>query len=118
MIDINRNSWHYRVWRLMHSREWDVTNLCTYFWQVVLVLVVGLCFLMIFGIFFGVFGTTCYRFPSILIVCLIGTELTLGYIWWVHNRIEKEPTPPSLFSLWLRSKKEKVCPLITFKGER
>ena len=92
-MKIKTSSWHYRYmeylsWQLVPQVQ-HPTNLCTYFWSLV--------FLVMF----------CWLFVPISAVA--------DYLY--ERRWAREKKEAGLFKLWLRARKEKVCPLIEYVSD-
>lgn len=62
-MKINRNSWHYRLQDALEMDPWKKNNLCSYFWNTVLSMLLGIM----------------VAFP------LLGTSLIV-FVWWVTYR--------------------------------
>jgi hypothetical protein len=91
MVKVSKSSWHYK---LVNSYGLtDNKNLCKYFWAVLFSLMLIPC---------SVVG---------VIVCmpflLVASPFVLLYKWLSKKE-------DSLLLLWLRAKKQKVCPLIEY----
>lgn len=103
-MKISKDSWHYRlVWKF--GDRSPRTNLCLYFWQVVgnvlKVIVLG----VIGVVFFPIWG------PA------VGISLLYDLYRQKHPRKMREPPEPkgpSLIYLWVKAKKDRVCPKIEF----
>lgn len=54
--------------------------------------------------------------PASIVIDLIGVCLYFGWNKWQNRTItKKEPKEDSLFVAYVKAKKRKICPLITFK---
>ena len=139
-MNISKTSWHYKVVAntfCFMDYWWPSQSLCIYFWQVILRLVFGLAlgllivsplvtiltyvtdtlesshFLVQFYSFLGFVMGMLY-----LIGALVGIILLLCEgVAWVSRKFpkkHKEPKEPSLLIAYIKAKKDRVCPMITF----
>ena len=95
-MKINTNSWHYR---LVSLYDFHPRSLCTYFWTVAAV-----CALT------GVLVLMTIALSPILAVVL---GIALLSIRWQSNR-SNIPREDGLVVAYLRARKRKICPLITY----
>ncbi len=109
-MEIKQDSWHHKFYELGHGGNPPFrTNLCSYFWRTIL----GLCMVTI------CLGTALL---FLIIIGVVFTEATAGAftvlggiaaivgLFHLRNLILKRE--PGLLRLYLRAKKEKVCPLV------
>lgn len=126
-MQINRSSWHYKL--LRKDGKFPSEYLCTYFWQVVLVVLkyiiyVAAGFLVLTG--FGVIsldliipnGSSLYYLAPVIgvitfvLLCTLILSICLILHWIFEKFNSKSPT---LLSSYVKAKKDKICPKITFK---
>lgn len=129
-MNVSKNSWHYKlynlymnVWHkgpefwidllddkgLRYYRDYKPTNLCRYFWSIVLSTIAAPIFLT------GLAVIT-------LIIFVIGYPI-FRLVMWIqarkaanraHNGLEPKPAKqPSLIAEFVKAKKAKACPVIT-----
>jgi hypothetical protein len=133
-VKIDRASWHYRVWRASWNKEGrfagpDATDLCHYFWRIVFYLIfcaaVSLAIIGAFGagIYFGFIKT----YVGWVVAATIALGVGLAYsskllhrkwrIWRMKRprRAPKPPREPGIVLLYLKAKKQRVCPMIEFE---
>lgn len=115
-MEIRRKSWHYKVYEFVcDNRPGRTTNLCTYFWKTmfglgVATLVIGLALAAI-----GLIGFGLYFHTALTFMILGGIGALIGFIplcFYIGDKYEE--SEPGLLRLYLKAKKEKVCPLIDF----
>ena len=138
-MDINKSSWHYRL--LRRNSAWidpkiPSNNLCTYFWQVVITLVSLVSYLFLA---FALFVTFCVgvvvclsplSIPIYLLLypeseplgaySLLGFVVFLVYVYELISRsrsITSKSNTPNIAIAYVKAKKAKVCPVITFKDK-
>ncbi len=128
-MKIRRNSWHY--WFYTFCREGftpQSTNLCRYFWRVVLGMgiVTFLCafaalMITVVGLLF--YEHTLGMFIAIGVI-VAGVSMIPLYFYIQDKLAERRRAPgyrkpgPGLLRLYLRAKKEKVCPIVTFADSK
>ena len=139
-MNISKTSWHYKVVAntfCSMDRWWPSQSLCIYFWQVILRLVLGLALGLILvsplvTIITYVTGTIESSHVLVQLYAsvgfVIGTLYLLGLlvfifvllyegVGWVSRKFpkkHKEPKEPSLLLAYIKAKKDRVCPMITF----
>ena len=117
---IKENSWHYRVYEFGYSAldRWppSETNLCRYFWRVMWGLFLGTMMVTVALLVLGLLGTALYNFTFITLTVLgvIAALIGAGIAYDRRPYKEKVKVEPGLLRLYLRAKKEKVCPLVEF----
>lgn len=90
-IVISKKSWHYRLARLVYKDDISV-SICGYFWQIVLLPVMGIFFLIVI------------------------TAISPLILWtWVSDKFPHRATQDGPFVSYLKARKQKICPLIEFK---
>jgi len=117
-MKIRTDSWHYRLYKLTHDGfPPDTTNLCSYFWRTVVGVLVAvimgaviLAVLALIGMVFTKF--TLYSFAALGIILLLIALFIVR-----DRRPNRAPAEPGLVRLYLKAKKDRVCPLITFVEE-
>ncbi|MGH1470136.1 MAG: hypothetical protein ACRBCS_03025 [Cellvibrionaceae bacterium] len=118
-MNIKKSSWHYRLVNFVCNGEIS-ESLCIYFWQVVWscftvmifvpIIILILLFVMVSPIL-NIFAT------EVLAVAMVGAMFDifiLCFIWIEYrkqNGIQKHPT---VIGGYIRAKKEKVCPRLSF----
>ena len=112
-MEFKKDSWHYKLYKIVSDGyPPSTTNLCAYFWKVVFGLfsiaigcVFGLTLLGLIGFVFYKF--TLYSFAGLGILLLLIALLVIR---------DRRPynREPGLVYLYLKAKKDKVCPIITF----
>lgn len=131
---INKDSWHYKLVKNMSNKAMP-TTLCSYFWTVVgaileVLSLVALSLLAIGCIISVILVATLgiYVVTGAEIIWVLGCQLILikgaliiyretpYYIREMYKREHQvKARKPSLLMEYLRAKKEKVCPYITYK---
>lgn len=118
MIKVNRNSWHYKLANILFTIGRNDSNLCKYFWEVVISSTISL---IIIGLFVSFIYLMIIELESLLIVGLSMSFITLPLIaiillraTGINTRIET-PKQLNLFAEYLKAKKEKICPIIKFE---
>jgi len=113
-MNINGKTWHLRLVRKILGQDYEPLNLCTYFWTLLIV---------------GAGSTLLLPFIPIVLFgmgCAWVTARFVEIVGSIHiNMPTREPrikTPkahePSLLWAWVKSRKNKVCPLISVEEER
>jgi len=117
-MEIRKNSWHYKFYTLaLGHPPTGTTNLCRYFWAtvagVLMAVIMGAVVLLILGLIgMAFYHFTLYSFAALGIILLL---IALSIIR--DRRPDRAPAEPGLVRLYLRAKKDRVCPLITFVEE-
>jgi hypothetical protein len=127
MNTINRNAWHYKVWKKCGGSEksgWGYDrhiSLCGYvqriFW-------IGLLFPIMIAFVASFVGMVLYHFiveaihhPMFVGSVVGGVLVVVAVFYWLINRpwSQSEEKELGVFGQWLKAKKDKVCPLLTFE---
>lgn len=122
-MEISEDSWHYKVYEFgFAGHGWPPrrTNLCSYFWRVVWGFTLGTLMAIAAALVLGLVGAALYKFTFITLTTLgvIAVLIGIGVAYDRRPYKEKVKVEPGLLRLYLRAKKEKVCPLIEFEGYR
>ena len=133
MLEINRNSWHFRLWRWgRESYDPKPKNLCLYFWHIVIFKIVfpaALAVLVVSG--FIIVLITIWNSPWVSLALILGAAvgllLVIGAVRLRNGRLERStlvrqgklpPKQPSILRTFLAARKAKLCPLIRVTGEK
>lgn len=143
-MEISKNSWHYWLVTKIAKLDRPSQNLCTYFWQVVwaLVLTIFLVLLAIGMAFapFAIFGLMAVPQATGVLTTIWALVLAFGTVAWMvagglltvfallaicfftkelyeKYRPEPEDRKPSPAGSYIRAKKSKICPVLTFKDK-
>jgi len=125
-MKIQKDSWHYKLYEKSYSEHRfpaSNTNLCKYFWRVL-----GGTILLAFqvasvSIVLGAIGFLFYKYTLIMvsvvavIAAIVGLYVLYTYISDRKHAPGYQEPEPGLLRSYLRAKKAKVCPLITFVEE-
>jgi hypothetical protein len=131
---INKSAWHYKLTKLTVGRYVDISeSLCGYFWQVVLCLYTTFLVLpiMILGGWVIISGDVLLDdFSGVALYVMTALSVN-GILLWscvsgvivvfimaiveYFNRKQKHNHEPSLVKEYIKSKKQKICPIIEFK---
>jgi len=128
-MEIRKNSWHFNLYTMSFSSGWggETTNLCSYFWRVMSGMFKALFIIAFLLTVLAGLGSIIYQFPLVSLpalglaaVCI----LIMRYRARVRNDVTSEryrtrsegyeKPEPGLIRSYLKAKKDKVCPLITF----
>lgn len=125
-MKVNKNSWHYKILteRFCFMEGWYECyisgSLCLYFWQVMfrLFLGVGLGLLVVSPLFSWTIILLGLD-PSVLgatgvLVLIMGLTATSAAIYIGMEFIVSKEKEPNLVVEYIKSKKNKVCPIIEF----
>ena len=124
-MEIRKNSWHYWFYKFADGgRYTSSTNLCRYFWRVVLgLLLATLCCAVVVGLVGGA-GLLFYLHTaaSFMVLGAIGVVVGLCFLAsHISNKLEDRrwaagyvKPKPGLLRSYLKAKKDKVCPIVTF----
>jgi hypothetical protein len=132
-MEINRNSWHYKVATLVTPEHQINRDLCGYIRAVLVglglsffMLVAGVLILLfavlnILGIIEMFMGTWAKSPYALVNIAGLGIALMYGIpalFRWSRKRLKEssQASEPSLVARWYRDHKEKVCSTIKFKG--
>jgi len=138
MITINKKGWHYNLVKFGTDKEYDISNnLCIYFWQCVRgFLLAVLAAVMVVAAVGGLIFTLSAPFMSLLtgeaivafILCVmygvffykvtienISTEHWLATDVFAKFRSKEKERKPSIIKEYLKAKKQKICPTLTFE---
>ena len=124
-MEIRKDSWHYKVYEFSHdSSPSPETNLCRYFWRVMWGLTLGTLMVTAAGAATFGLGLVFYRYPFAACLVVGGIILLMALFFACYYINEKRldrkwaagyvAPEPGLLRSYLKAKKEKVCPLITF----
>jgi hypothetical protein len=121
-MKIRKSAWHHRFYTFgfeTYSETYQPVNLCSYFWRIV----AGLCkSLLIAAVALGLLTIAAYALYTYPVVVLGSAGFVMAFIVVGTNwtRIKnflcrtKVTSEPGLLRSYLKAKKDKVCPLITF----
>lgn len=126
-MEIKTSSWHYRFLQWMHCQP--PQTLCTYFWSVVGMMILfvamwSIAGLIVFALSAPIWGLIAmlvnsefsYRgLPLAMLMLEIGVCIITGVAYGYDKA--KETSFVHVTGKYLKAKKDKVCPLITYKGE-
>ncbi len=121
-MQVSRRAWHYRFLEYLECET--PRNLCSYFWMVVLhmlmcVVFVALAVAMMGLILSPILAIWFEWFEQLVIVGYV-IWIAILVIVWLHYRYWKRTQrgyvkPPDGLTLsWVKAKKDKVCPLIEY----
>lgn len=126
-MDVRTDSWHYRLFKMTYNRGLPPSklNLCRYFWKVVWGGTIFALLVSLGGMVLGGVVSLVYLYPIKALMVLgvvVGGAGLIVFLFWVGekfdqwyyslDRLQKEP---GLIRSYLKAKKDKVCPLITFQ---
>lgn len=126
-MEVRRDSWHYKLYKFGHGGSFPpgTTNLCKYFWGAFWGLFMGAFFTSVLSFIVYVIGYVFYHHTGTSFTVL-GVLVALGLSIYLRYRVKSrrrdrrveeghygEPEP-GLLRLYLKAKKEKACPFITF----
>ncbi len=117
-MKVKRNTWHYKFYRFISDgRPGRTTNLCAYFWKIVFGLSIATVLGAIALALIGLVGYAFYEFTAIAFTVLLGAVVGFGFIF-LCTRLNNayQDSQPGLVRLYLKAKKDKVCPLVEFEG--
>jgi len=138
MITINKESWHYKLVKFGTDKEYDISNnLCIYFWQCVRgflfgVLAIALTLLFIWGLGFALTAPFRSLLPhETIVACIfcvaygllffkvagdsVSTDHWLAIDVFAKLKREEKERKPSIIKEYLKAKKQKICPTLTFE---
>jgi hypothetical protein len=119
-MEINENSWHYKLYNLSY-RVWNDypptrSNLCQYLRHTVFCLLGCLIFwgLLVSGIgsLLFVLAVGAYHHPLITLLFVGSIAAIIGILYLIFRVNDSE-----LFHAWIDSKTKGICPTITFKRD-
>ena len=134
---VKKNSWHYSLVNSIFVKP--SKSLCTYFWQIVgsiliyimmvltvVFMIAGLVGSSLFALWvifthgFDIAFNTDYRYMGIVGIGMSMMIFTTVFGVWrgmmfVFGKIRKNETKPNIATEYIKAKKEKVCPRITFE---
>jgi len=121
MITIKRTSWHYRLNNRMEvgNIEYYSKNFCTYFWLTVcdtlLISFFTLAVLTLFGVLVYLLITD-IPFAILFTLFAAGIVFPATAIHYFRKIFPNTTIPtPNLIKEYIKAKKEKYCPMITFE---
>lgn len=128
MNTINRNAWHYKVWKKCGGSEWRYgrydrnISLCGYvqriFWTGLLFLIMIACIAFLVGMVLYQFIFAVIHHPMFVGSIVGGVLVVVAVLYWLTSHdwsSSPEEKELGIFGQWLKAKKDKVCPLITFE---
>jgi hypothetical protein len=130
-MNINANSWHYKVYAdFVGNKNMELSfnsnpSLCAYFWGVILgllsrLIVALIVLFVIICLGFAIYqiGFLIYSYPyrslQLLLIAIAVSILIVGIYRLSFRASDAWDNSDSLLTKYLRAKKEKVCPLVTF----
>lgn len=125
-MKIRKDSWHYKLHEKSYSEHRfpsSNTNLCKYFWRVLGGAIHTAFVAAVIGIVLGVIGLLFYKYTLISVsvvaagVAIVGLFALYVYISDRKHAPGYQEPEPGLLRSYIRAKKAKVCPLITFVEE-
>ena len=108
-MKISRRSWHYRL-RCWFDEVGALpnTSLCEYFFILMMILFVGIPFVV--PLYYTVIFLYYIAYSIIYCICTIVNYIErIISCFWNKTGIKE---PGTLLDMWLKAKKEKVCPMI------
>jgi hypothetical protein len=120
-MEIKRSAWHYKISNYYRGEKSN-DSICDYFWRLVKnvgsFIFKGLVILALIVIAVA-FGYMVISDIPLLIVVLWMTSTCLFpplTIWFIREKLGKPPETPygNIVVAYMKAKKEKVCPLITY----
>ena len=120
---VRDTAWHYRMLYsngFEHTRNVQLnTNLCAYFWRCVLgslkflstiaLIIMAIAFVCFF--IYLIFTNAGVQLGLVIAAFVIGA--TIGTVKGTEVLMEKHEETPNIFFLYLKARKEKVCPVLT-----
>ncbi len=129
-MEVRKNSWHHKLYEFGYRAKGFVpteTNLCKYFWGVawgifVASLLSTVALVVVYGLGYMFYN---YSVISFIVLGAIGAIVGLCYLlilvyerWEDKRYAAKYQNPePGLIRSYLKAKKDRVCPRITFLSE-
>lgn len=142
IMRLRRDSWHYRLVNWGFTGEFNISeNLCTYFWQVVLSMIMAMGVVAVGLVIAFIVYMVCLHYPWALWTDAIGSNFIINVFYsmaWIggglflRNTLDdmdllgpeikcltpsgepKPPKEPGLVSQFIKAKKDKFCPNIEF----
>jgi len=117
-MKVKRNTWHYWFYKLACG-HWvpSRTNLCAYFWTTALGLGMATLAIAMGVTFLGLIGYAFYKFTAIAFMVLGSLVGGVGFIFLcIYLNDVYQDSEPGLVRVYVKAKKDKVCPLIEFEG--
>lgn len=121
-MQVSTTAWHYRFLRAMECRR--PSNLCSYFWMVVLhmalvVFFAGIALVVMALLVAPILAIWFEWFEQVMIVGYVIWLAILGVTWalyrhWRRTQMGYVKQPDGLALSWVKAKKDKVCPLIEY----
>lgn len=122
-MEINKGSWHYRVYRWWSGEENAKESLCGYFWKIVGGAFVGvfigiIIILFLLSIVAGAVSLVYWALNSFETFVRFGIVIIMmvGLVFLIFKGWQTETF--KLVRAYISAKKRKVCPLITFIGSK
>lgn len=127
---VSKKAWHYRFYRFMSDGYFHpkTTNLCKYFWRVMWGMLLASLALALATTIVTCISVAIYQHPLAALGFAIGVAIALGVIIMVYylycklddrrykNRHKVKEL--GLVRAYLKAKKDKACPIITFEEEK
>lgn len=124
---VNTNSWHFKL----NGRWWgiwehDSSNLCKYFWETVLSVLITALIVSVICFVIGMWGYLIWNVPfynKIMGVIIIAWFFSIVFVPIFaikgFRKLVGEDVAipiPSLFAEYVKAKKNKYCPIIEFRN--
>lgn len=122
MMQVSRQSWHFRFLSAMQCRP--PSNLCSYFWMVVLHMALVVFFVALgvamMGLIFSPILAIWFKWAEQVVIVGYVIWIAILSVGWLMYRGWRETQkgyvkgPDGLAVAWVKAKKAKVCPLIEY----
>jgi uncharacterized membrane protein len=124
-MQINTNSWHYKLYRFTYtaldSYPPGQTNLCQYvqrtFWGTLLNITIGAFFALGFAVLITGIAKLIWHYPLICLgtisAIILWVAIVVAFLRWRPNRSETVRLAQS----WFAAKTQGICPVVVFKDE-
>lgn len=141
-MNVSKNAWHYKVLMVEDQQKIQYgTNLCAYFWMVVVALLmwtagiaaavlvisaVGICAWLATYVWYfmigGAFGIESFEVRNILLSLVVNGILIAAWLWSIFVRArskrKKEVRESSnILVEYVKAKKQRICPIIEFEDD-
>ena len=114
---ISRKSWHYKISTLVCDGEPYDDNLCVYFWRLVATIALSMIILFVACTLILHYFTSPMLIPTTIMILFIVLSVVLP-VWAIMSFRARFGSPEiqkaNLLFEYIKSKKDKVCPLIEY----
>ena len=117
-MEIRKSAWHYKFFTMGFDSGYggEAANLCSYFWRTVAGILKVVCIVAVLVCLAAGIVSCIIQFPLYCFALVLAITVVVNAPRVVRRGTSKraQPKEPGLLRSYLRAKKNKHCPLVTF----